>query len=42
MGDLQLGQGFEFVTSHKQLAASVSMHEARNSSGFTSEIFCCH
>jgi hypothetical protein len=43
MGDLQLGHGFELVTSHRQLAASsVSTHEARSSSGFTSEIFCCH
>jgi hypothetical protein len=43
MGDLQLGHGFELVTSHRQLAASsVSAQEARSSSGFTSEIFCCH
>jgi len=43
IGDLQLGQGLLFVTSHRQLAASsVSTPEAGNSSGFTSAIFCCH
>lgn len=43
IGLLQFGHGFEFVTSHKQFAASsVPLQEAFISSGFTSLIFWCH
>lgn len=43
IGLLQFGQGFEFVTNHKKLAASsLPLQEAFSSSGFTSVIFSCH
>lgn len=43
IGELQLGHGFELVTSHKQLAASsLPEHDDFKSSKLISEIFCCH
>lgn len=43
MGLLQLGQGLELVTNHKQLAASSDSEQvALSSSGLTSDIFLCH
>lgn len=43
IGLLQLGHGLEFVTSHKQFAASsLPLHDALSSSGLISAIFTCH
>lgn len=43
IGLLQFGQGFELVTSQRQLAASsLPLHEALSSSGLISAILICH